>query len=60
MKIQILGTGCAKCKMLEENAREAVRVSAIQVEWCCSTDKPITEELIQRVKESLISGLSSV
>ena len=32
MKIQILGTGCAKCKMLEENAREAVRVSAIQAE----------------------------
>lgn len=28
-------------------------------EWCCSTDKPIIEELIQRVKESLISGLSS-
>lgn len=32
MKIQILGTGCPKCKMLEENAREAVRVSAIQAE----------------------------
>lgn len=23
MKIQILGTGCAKCKKLEENARQA-------------------------------------
>ena len=32
MKIQILGTGCAKCKMLEKNAREVVRVSAIQAE----------------------------
>ncbi len=32
MKIQILGTGCPKCKMLEENAREAVRDSAIQAE----------------------------
>ena len=32
MKIQILGTGCTKCKMLEENAREAVRVSAIHAE----------------------------
>lgn len=24
MKIQILGTGCPKCKMLEENTRKAV------------------------------------
>jgi small redox-active disulfide protein 2 len=24
MKIQILGTGCAKCQLLEKNAREAV------------------------------------
>ena len=24
MKIQILGTGCAKCKKLEENAKQAV------------------------------------
>jgi len=24
MKIQILGSGCAKCKLLEENARAAV------------------------------------
>jgi len=32
VKIQILGTGCAKCKMLEDNVLEAVRVSAIQAE----------------------------
>jgi small redox-active disulfide protein 2 len=32
MKIQILGTGCTKCKMLEKNAREALRISAIQAE----------------------------
>ncbi len=25
MKIQILGTGCPKCRKLEENVREAVR-----------------------------------
>jgi small redox-active disulfide protein 2 len=25
MKIQILGTGCPKCRRLEENARSAVR-----------------------------------
>ena len=24
MKIEILGTGCAKCKQLEENAKEAI------------------------------------
>lgn len=24
MKVQILGSGCAKCKMLEHNAREAI------------------------------------
>ena len=32
MKIQILGTGCPKCKKLEQNALEAVRVSGIQAE----------------------------
>ena len=29
MNIQILGTGCPKCKALEANAREAVAVSGI-------------------------------
>jgi len=32
MKIQILGTGCPKCKMLEQNALEASRVPGIQAE----------------------------
>ncbi len=32
MKIQILGTGCAKCKMLEQHTLEALRVSGIQAE----------------------------
>ena len=27
MKIEVLGTGCAKCKKLYENAQEAVRRS---------------------------------
>jgi small redox-active disulfide protein 2 len=26
MKLQILGTGCAKCRQLEANAREALRI----------------------------------
>lgn len=25
MKIQILGTGCAKCQLLEKNARQAIQ-----------------------------------
>jgi small redox-active disulfide protein 2 len=31
-KIQILGTGCAKCMKLTENAREAAKQSGIDVE----------------------------
>ncbi len=29
MKIQILGTGCAKCKALEEQALEAINVGSL-------------------------------
>lgn len=32
MKIQILGTGCSKCKQLEANAREAVAAKGIEAE----------------------------
>lgn len=32
MKVQILGSGCAKCKLLEEHAREAVTELGIQAE----------------------------
>ena len=32
MKIEILGTGCPKCKMLYENAKKAVEEKGIQVE----------------------------
>jgi small redox-active disulfide protein 2 len=32
MKIQILGSGCAKCKTLEANAREAVMDLGIEAE----------------------------
>ncbi len=32
MKIQILGSGCAKCKMLEQHAREAVAELGLQAE----------------------------
>ncbi|MFC1658630.1 thioredoxin family protein [Candidatus Omnitrophota bacterium] len=32
MKIEILGMGCAKCKMLYENAKKAVEEKGIQAE----------------------------
>lgn len=32
MKVQILGTGCPKCKQLEANARQAVAEMNVQVE----------------------------
>jgi len=31
-KIQILGTGCAKCKTLAENARKAVEEAGVEAE----------------------------
>ena len=32
MKIEILGTGCAKCRRLEENVRKAVKEAGVQAE----------------------------
>jgi len=32
MKIEVLGTGCAKCKRLEENVRKAVRETGVKAE----------------------------
>lgn len=32
MKIQILGSGCPKCKALEQNAREAVTKAGVEGE----------------------------
>ncbi len=32
MKIQILGTGCAKCKTLTENAKKAVELAEVDAE----------------------------
>jgi small redox-active disulfide protein 2 len=32
MKVQILGSGCAKCKLLEQHAREAVAELGVQAE----------------------------
>ena len=38
MKIEILGTGCPKCKQLEENARKAVDEMKIKAEIVKVTD----------------------
>ncbi|MFH2114923.1 MAG: thioredoxin family protein [Spirochaetota bacterium] len=38
MKIEILGTGCPKCKLLEQHAREAVAELGIQVDLQKVTD----------------------
>jgi small redox-active disulfide protein 2 len=32
MKVQILGSGCAKCKLLEQHTREAVAELGVQAE----------------------------
>ena len=32
MKIEVLGTGCAKCKRLEENVRKAVQETGVKAE----------------------------
>ena len=38
MKIEILGTGCPKCKILEENARKAVADKKVKAEIVKVTD----------------------
>ena len=32
MKIQVLGTGCPKCKKLAENAEKAIKISEVDAE----------------------------
>jgi len=32
MKIEILGSGCARCKVLEKNTREAVATAGLEAE----------------------------
>lgn len=38
MKVQILGSGCAKCKLLEQHAREAIEELGIEAEVVKITD----------------------
>jgi small redox-active disulfide protein 2 len=32
VKIQVLGAGCAKCRLLEENIKQALRAAGIEAE----------------------------
>jgi small redox-active disulfide protein 2 len=38
MKIEILGSGCSKCKKLEENSREAVKKMKVKADIVKVTD----------------------
>ena len=38
VKIEVLGSGCANCKALEANAREAVAMAGVQAEVVKVTD----------------------
>jgi len=38
VKIEVLGSGCANCKKLEANAREAVALSGVEAEVTKVTD----------------------
>jgi small redox-active disulfide protein 2 len=38
VKIEVLGSGCANCKALEANAREAVTIAGVEAEVVKVTD----------------------
>ncbi|MFH1592037.1 MAG: thioredoxin family protein [Candidatus Woesearchaeota archaeon] len=38
MKIEVLGSGCSKCKMLEENAKKALEERGIEADIIKVTD----------------------
>ncbi len=38
VKIEVLGSGCANCQKLEENAREAVAMAGVEAEVTKVTD----------------------
>lgn len=44
-KIEVLGTGCAKCKRLEKNVREAVKELGLDIEVVKIDD---FEEIVRR------------
>lgn len=38
MRIEILGPGCANCRRLEQNAREAIAIAGVEAELVKVTD----------------------
>ena len=57
MKIEILGTGCPKCKQLEENARKAVEEMKINAEIVKVSDiSKIVEYGIMTTPAIVING----
>ena len=57
MKIEILGTGCPKCKILEENARKAVEEMKIKAEIVKVSDiSKIVEYGIMTTPAIVING----
>jgi len=45
MKVQILGSGCSKCKMLEQHAREAIAELGLRAEVEKVTDFAAISEM---------------
>jgi small redox-active disulfide protein 2 len=58
MKVQILGTGCPKCKLLEQHAREAVAELGVQadIEKVTDVDK-IMERGVMMTPALAIDGV---
>ena len=57
MRIEILGSGCANCKRLEENAREAVKKAGKEAEFIKVTDfKEISAYGVMRTPALVIDG----
>ena len=57
MKIEILGTGCPKCKQLFENTKLAIEQSGQEVEVVKVEDIPkITEYAVMMVPALVIDG----
>ncbi|MDD3803388.1 MAG: thioredoxin family protein [bacterium] len=57
MKIEILGTGCPKCKKLEENAKKAVEELKIDAEIVKITDiKEIMKYKVMMTPALVVDG----
>jgi len=57
VRIEILGGGCANCKKLEENAREAVKKARKEAEFIKVTDfKEISAYGVMRTPALVIDG----